>query len=107
MTMRQDKQKKLEAQGWKVGSAADFLALTPEEEAYIELKLALSKTLKQRRVAKRLTQTELAKLINSSQSRIAKMESGDSSVSIDLMIRALLCVGATNKDLAKALSSAA
>jgi hypothetical protein len=35
------------------------------------------------------------------------MESGDPSVSIDLVIKALLSIGATNKDLAKALSSAA
>ena len=107
MTMRQSKQKKLEAQGWKVGSAADFLALSPEEEAYIELKLALSTMLKQQRAKKRLTQNDLAKLINSSQSRVAKMESGDPSVSIDLVIKALLSIGATNKDLAKALYSAA
>ena len=105
--MRQSKQKKLEAQGWKVGSATDFLALSPEEEAYIELKLVLSTMLKQQRTKKRLTQNDLAKLINSSQSRVAKMESGDPSVSIDLVIKALLSIGATNKDLAKALSSAA
>jgi transcriptional regulator with XRE-family HTH domain len=63
--------------------------------------------LKQQRAKKRLTQNDLAKLINSSQSRVAKMESGDPSVSIDLVIKALLSIGATNKDLAKALSSAA
>jgi transcriptional regulator with XRE-family HTH domain len=83
------------------------LALSPEEEAYIELKLVLSTMLKQQRAKKRLTQNDLAKLINSSQSRVAKMESGDPSVSIDLVIKALLSIGATNKDLAKALSSAA
>ena len=105
--MRASKQKKLEAQGWKVGSASDFLELTPEEEAYIELKLALCSSLKKIRTKKHLSQTDVAKMIKSSQSRVAKMEAGDPSVSLDLVIKSLLSVGATNKDLVKAVSSAA
>ena len=54
------KQKKLEAAGWRVGSAADFLELSEEEAAYVELKLALSRGLKQRRTHKKITQTKLA-----------------------------------------------
>ena len=104
--MRSNKQKKLEAKGWKVGSASDFLELSPEEEAYIELKLSLCKTLKRLRTKKRLSQNDLAKMIRSSQSRVAKMEAGDSSVSLDLVIRSLFSVGVSKKDLAKAVSSA-
>ena len=36
--MKQVKKKRLEAKGWKVGSAADFLELTLEEETFIEMK---------------------------------------------------------------------
>lgn len=72
MTMRANKRTKLEAQGWKVGNADEFLALTPEESAYIEMKFALSSSLKQRRLKKRMSRVELAKVIKSSQSRIAK-----------------------------------
>ena len=104
--MRSNKQKKLEAKGWKVGSASDFLELSPEEEAYIELKLSLCKTLKRLRTKKRLSQNDLAKMIRSSQSRVAKMEACDSSVSLDLVIRSLFSVGVSKKDLAKAVSSA-
>lgn len=104
--MQSNKQKKLEAKGWKVGSASDFLELSPEEEAYIELKLSLCKTLKRLRTKKRLSQNDLAKMIRSSQSRVAKMEAGDSSVSLDLVIRSLFSVGVSKKDLAKAVSSA-
>ena len=103
--MRKEKRQKLERQGWKIGNAADFLELTPEESAFVELKVALSKSLKERRKQSTITQIELAKLLKSSQSRIAKMEAGDPSVSIDLLIRSLLAMGATNKDLAQTIST--
>lgn len=103
--MKQTKRKNLEAKGWKVGTAADFLELTPEEEAFIEMKMSLSQSLKEMRKRKRLSQVAFAKLINSSQSRVAKMEAGAASVSIDLLIKSLLTLGASQKDLAKAISS--
>ncbi len=103
--MHASKRKKLEANGWKVGSVGEFLGLTPEESAYIEMKLALSSSLKERRQNKRLSQVELAKMIKSSQSRIAKMEAGDPSVSIDLLMKSLLALGASPKEVAKVISS--
>lgn len=103
--MRASKQEKLEASGWKVGNVDEFLGLTPEESAYIEMKLALSQTLRQRRLKNNLSQIELAKLVHSSQSRIAKMEAGDPSVSIDLIMKSLLALGASANDVAKAISS--
>lgn len=103
--MRLAKRKKLEAKGWKVGSVADFLELTPEEETFIEMKLSLSQSLKEMRKRKRLSQLAFAKLIKSSQSRVAKMETGSASVSIDLLFKSLLALGATQKDLAKAIAS--
>lgn len=105
--MQDSKRKKLEAAGWKVGSVDEFLGLTPEESAYIEMKLALSHTLRQRRLHNKLSQIELAKMVHSSQSRIAKMEAGDPSVSIDLIMKSLLALGASAKDVAKAISSGA
>lgn len=102
--MQQGKRKKLEAAGWKVGSADEFLGLSPEESAYIGMKLALSHSLHQRRLDNKLSQIELAKLVHSSQSRIAKMEAGDPSVSIDLIMKSLLALGASPKDVAKAIS---
>jgi DNA-binding XRE family transcriptional regulator len=105
MTMKQTKQRKLEAKGWKVGTVADFLGLSPEEEAFIEMKLSLSKSLREVRRRKHLSQVEFAKLIKSSQSRVAKMEAGAASVSIDLLIKSLLALGASQKDLAKAIAA--
>ncbi len=102
--MNSSKKKRLEAKGWKVGTVKEFLNLSPEEASYIELKLALSKNLHDYRNAKRLTQTELAHRIKSSQSRVAKMESGDPSVSIDLLIRSLFALGASKKHLADMLA---
>lgn len=99
--MNSVKRKKLEAYGWKVGTTDEFLNLSSEESAYVELKLILSKNFKEFRRNKNLTQEQVAHLIKSSQSRIAKMEGGDPSVSIDLLIRSLLALGATKKHLAQ------
>jgi DNA-binding XRE family transcriptional regulator len=99
--MRVDKKKRLAARGWKVGDTAEFLDLTPEETAYVELKLRLADGLRVHRRRRRLTQGELARRVKSSQSRIAKMEAGDPSVSIDLLIRSLLVLGASQQDIAR------
>lgn len=99
--MNNAKRKSLESKGFKVGSVQEFLDLSPEEAKYIELKITLGKKLQAYRKAKRFTQTEFARRIKSSQSRVAKMESGDPSVSIDLMIRSLFALGTSQKQLAK------
>ena len=104
--MRKSKRERLEAKGWRFGSAADFLKLTPADVAYIELKLALSENLKAQRQKRHLTQKAFAKQIKSSQSRVAKMEAGDQTVSLDLLITSLLAAGTSNKELAKCISQA-
>ena len=98
--MNTTKRKHLENKGWRFGSAKEFLELSEQENAYIELKLTLGENLKKRRLQKQLTQVELAKLLRSNQSRIAKMESGDPSVSLDLLVKSLLALGTTKKDIA-------
>jgi ribosome-binding protein aMBF1 (putative translation factor) len=95
---------RLEEARWRVGTAADFLGLTQEETALIEMKLGLAATLRKRRQARRLTQTQLAKQLGSSQSRVAKMEAADPSVSIDLLVRTLLELGATRAQVANAMT---
>ncbi len=102
--MKTRKKKQLEKKGWRVGTVAEFLKLSPEESAYIEKKLALSKNLQERRKIKSLTQEQLARLLKSSQSRVAKMEAGDPSVSLDLLVRSLLILGESRKNVAKILS---
>ena len=103
--MKVSKRKKLEKAGWKVGTVDDFLGLSPEESAYIDMKLALSRSLKEKRIKKRLSQAAFAEKIDSSQSRVAKMEAGDPSVSIDLLMKSLLALGASKKEVAKVISS--
>ena len=102
--MNKAKRNRLERHGWKVGTAAEFLNLTREESAYIELKLRLSRSLQDRRRHRRLTQQQFARLIKSSQSRVAKMEAGDPSVSLDLLIRSLLVLGAPLQSLHRVLT---
>lgn len=104
--MQTAKRKRLEAAGWKVGSAQEFLGLTHHDSLYIDVKIALAKALAARRAKGKLTQMQAAKLLHSSQSRVAKMEAGDKSVSADLLIRSLLALGATPRELGRVLSSA-
>ncbi|TAK67571.1 MAG: XRE family transcriptional regulator [Bacteroidetes bacterium] len=99
--MNPAKKKRLQAKGWHIGTVSEFLNLTPEESVYIELKLTLSRNLQERRQQKNLTQTQLARVVKSSQSRIAKMEAGDPSVSLDLLIRSLLALGTSRKEIGK------
>ena len=102
--MHKSKKASLEAKGWRIGSAQEFLGLSDQESAYVELRLRLAESLRVRRQKRKLSQTDLAKMLRSSQSRVAKMEGGDPSVSIDLLVRSLLALGASNRDLARAIS---
>jgi len=102
--MHKTKKTRLESKGWKVSSADEFLNLSPEESAYIDMKLELADNLRKRRIRRKLTQIQLAKLVKSSQSRVAKMEACDPTVSIDLLVRSLLALGASKRDLARIIA---
>jgi len=97
--------KKLEAAGWATGDAKDFLELSDAEAAFVDMKLALAADLRARRLEKHLNQTQVARVIGSSQSRVAKMEAADPSVSVDLLIRSILKLGARRSDVAKAVAA--
>ena len=99
--MRKVKRRRLERAGWRVGSTREFLGLSDEEAAFIELKLSLAQSLRKERQKQGLSQMQLAKLLESSQSRVAKMEAGDRSVTLDLLVRSLLAIGTTRRQLAR------
>ena len=104
--MKREKRQRLERAGWTVGGTAEFLGLKAQEARFIELKLALAAGVRRLRERHGLTQASLAQQLGSSQSRIAKMEAGDASVSLDLMIRSLLGIGAGPADIARLIRSA-
>jgi len=104
-TTNNAKKTRLEAAGWKVGTAAEFLGLSKQEAAFVEMKLALARFLRQVRMRRNLSQARVATLVGSSQSRVAKMESGDPSVSVDLLLRSVLAVGASPNQVVRALAS--
>lgn len=105
--MDKTKSNRLERAGWRIGDSTDFLQLTAEEAAFIELKLALAHYLRDIRVNHGWTQTYVARQLGSSQSRVAKMEAADSSVSVDLLVKSLLTLGASRKDVGKVIARAA
>lgn len=102
--MKKVKKIQLKPIDWKVGSIPGFLHLKPNEVAFIEMKLALARSIRSRRRMLKLTQSKLAQLIDSSQSRVAKMESADFSVSLDLLVRVLLVLGASRKEVASVIA---
>jgi len=101
--MDKAKRERLMRKGWRAGDASDFLQLSPEEAAIVEIRAALSSQLKHRRTAK-MTQAELAQRIGSSQPRVAMAENGAKSVSLDLLMRALIATGATSLDIGRAIA---
>src|SRR5487761_2499893 len=101
--MKKTKRAMLEAHGWRLGTAAAFLDLTPEEAAFVETKLALTVSVRERRRSRGLSQAALANRLSSSQSRVAKMEAADPTVSVDLVLRALFALGARPIDVASAI----
>ena len=105
--MKKVKITRLEARGWRVGTAAQFLGLSAEEAALVETKVALSQALRRKRAALGLTQHQLARRLNSSQSRVAKMEAADRSVSVDLLLKGLFALGASPGDVGRTLRRAA
>lgn len=104
--MKVEKQKRLEHLGWAVGSASEFLGLTKAESILVDLRIALAHELRKRRAHLQLSQAALAQQLGSSQSRVAKMEAGDPSVSLDLLICALLASGTTRRRLAAVIAAA-
>ena len=103
--MKTAKQKKLRAAEWKVGTATEFLKLTDVDAMLVSMKLALARKLRELRQSKKMTQVDLADLIGSSQSRVAKLEAADPSVSMELMVRALATLGATRAQIGRIVSN--
>ena len=102
-TVRADKRRKLERAGWTVGDAGDFLGLSADERRFVEVKLALADGLRRRREQLGLTQTQVAERFGSSQSRVAKMEAADRTVTTDLLLKSLFRLGARPRDVARLL----
>ena len=102
--MRAEKRRKLERAGWVVGDAGDFLELSAEERRFVDVKLALADGLRRRREQLGLTQTDAAERFGSSQSRVAKMEAADRTVTTDLLLKSLFRLGASPRDIARLLS---
>jgi ribosome-binding protein aMBF1 (putative translation factor) len=102
--MRADVARRLKARGWRIGDASAFLDLSEQEAALVELRLALSRSVRERRLKLGLSQVDLASRLGSSQSRVAKLEGADASVSLDLLIRGLLALGASRREIGRALA---
>ena len=102
--MNEAKRKKLESKGWRVGGTQEFLGLPDADAAFIEFKLKLAQSLRVKRLKRRMGQFQVAKIIHSSQSRVAKMEAADPSVSLDLLVRSHLALGTSSPELGRIIA---
>lgn len=98
--------KELESKGFKTGTVSEFLNLSKEDEAWIEMKRALRDTVVELRQKSGLTQAQLAERMGSRQPRISHLEAGDDSVGYDLLMKSLLALGATPTQIGAAISRA-
>ncbi len=105
--MDKAKRERLAAAGWRRGDAAEFLELSAEEAAFVELKLALADYLRDLRARNGWTQVQVARRLGSSQSRVAKMEAADPTVSLDLLVKSLLGLGASRSEVGSVIAKAA
>lgn len=101
--MESTRRRRLEAAGFRVGTTADFLELSPDEAALVEMKAALAGRVREWRTRAGITQAALARRLGSSQSRVAKLEAGDPSVSLELLVRASIAAGASRREVARVL----
>src|SRR5947209_3196468 len=103
--MKQSKRQKLTELGYRVTDTQELLGLSDGEMALIDLKISLIEKLKEIRGSKNVTQQQLARLIHSSQSRIAMLEKGRPDISLDLICRALFALGVNRRELGKVITS--
>ena len=97
----------LAAAGWRVGTVAEFLGMTPQEEGILEIRVGLMKALRDHRKRSELTQAQVAERIGSGQAKIARLENGDGKATIDLLIRAAMAAGASLQDISNVFATAA
>lgn len=103
--MPEGRRKRVAASGWREGTVQEFLGLSDEEATLIRTKAALAVCLQRRRKAKKWSQTVLAERIGSGQSRVAKVEAAHRSVSLELLVKALLATGATMADIGAVIAT--
>lgn len=89
--------------GWVEGSAQELLGLSNGEAAIVEIRLRLAEKIRERRAALRITQADLARRIQSTQPRIARLEQADGS--IEMLLRALFALGSSRKEIARLLAA--
>ena len=94
---------RLEAAGWKTSTVQEFLGLSDEDMAVIEVKVALARRLRAQRTRAGMSQVEVARIVRSSQPRVAKMEAADKTVSIDLLVKALVKTGVSVQEIGRSL----
>jgi hypothetical protein len=91
--MSKAERRALEAAGWKFGDYGDFLGLSDAERQIVELRIRLTRGIREARDRAGMTQADLAAAMKSTQPRVARIEAGGRGVSLDQMMRAYFAAG--------------
>ena len=94
------KRKQLEAAGYQITDSADWLGLTPQEQAIVNMRVNFALEIERVRKASNITQRELADKIGTRQSGVARMLNNPTTATIDSLIKTLLALGASPKRIA-------
>jgi predicted XRE-type DNA-binding protein len=89
---------------WCEGDAGDFLQLTPEHSALVSIRVDLSERLLRLRWAQDWKQADVAGRLRASRATVSKMENADMSVSLDALLRALLTLGLSQRQVGFAIA---
>ena len=99
--------KRRKGKTWVETDVEELLDLSAQDLVIVEFRAALALALQQARKRQKLTQENAAKVIGTSQAQVARMEAGQSSITIDRLIKALIALGVPRPTILKALNSAA
>ncbi len=102
MSLSAEKKARIEAMGGRVTTVEEWLDLTPEEVAIIDMKIGLGEELKAQRKAKRFSQEKAARLLKTSQGRVSKMEKGQAS--LEQLVESVLALGGSRRSLARVIA---
>ena len=102
MGLHADKLKRVLEMGGRVTTVQEWLDLSDEEVALLDMKIELGKKLEALRRRKKLTQQEVAELLQTSQGRVSKMERGQAS--LDQLAWSLLVMGESRERIARVIS---
>ena len=101
--MNNNAQERLAATGWVETTVAEFLGLSPEEEALVDTGLLLSQLVRETRVARGWSTEQLGQKIGVSAERISELETAPGT-RFELLFQALYAMNVAPREIAATIT---